>query len=246
MAAKKPVIGVCPLVDYQRESLWMLPGYFGGIMQAGGIPFMLPLTTDEDSLSQLLTSCDGILITGGQDVAGDVYGCTDAAQRELIGETSPARDTEERLLLKLAIERDMPVLGICRGIQIINALLGGTLYQDLPTQHPSEIDHHGKPPYDKPVHTVTVLPNTPLAACVGAGELAVNSYHHQAVHEVASSLKVMATSEDGLVEALYHPEMRYLWALQWHPELSYRTDEASRSIFKEFVDSTVRLELMWV
>lgn len=243
--SKKPVIGVCPLVDYQRKSLWMLPAYFGGIVQAGAIPFMLPLTTDKQDLEQLLDLCDGLLITGGQDVSGKVYGAT-AEDAKLIGETSPERDAQERLLLKLAMQRDLPVLGICRGIQIINTLLGGTLYQDLPTQHPSDTKHHGEMPYSAPVHTVSVAAGTPLADYVGEGELAVNSLHHQAVREVSPELKVMATSEDGLVEGLYHPGMRFLWAVQWHPEYSYKTDEASQQIFNAFVGACVHQELIWV
>lgn len=248
---KKPIIGVTPIVDYQRESLWMLPGYFEGIRQAGGVPFMLPLTTDVAVIEQLLTMCDGLLITGGQDVAGEHYGCDDKDELALIGETSPELDLMEGLLLKTALEFDIPVLGICRGIQFINAALGGTLWQDLPAQYSSEIDHHGDSDHSKMVHTVEVLKGTPLATCTGAGELAVTSYHHQAVREVAPGLEVMAISEDGLVEAVCYPKARFLWAVQWHPELSYATDEASRLIFEAFVGASVHQtiagqELIWV
>lgn len=232
---KKPVIGVVPLVDYQRESYWMLPGYLGGIEAAGGLPLVLPLTSDEAALRQLLGMCDGLLITGGQDVGPDVYGVDDPQARALIGETSPERDAMEAALLPMAIAADVPVLGICRGIQVINALLGGTLWQDLPMQMPFIVEHHGHAPYDVPVHAVDVLPDTPLAACVGAGELAVNSYHHEAVREVAPELTVMARAEDGIVEAVWRPASRFLWAVQWHPEFAYKVDEPSRRIFSAFV-----------
>lgn len=242
----KPIIGVCPLVDYQRDSLWMLPGYFEGIEQAGGIPLMLPLTKDEATLEQILLKCNGLLITGGQDVGPELYGCADKEAIKLVGETSPDRDIEERMLLKLAMAQDMPVLGICRGIQVINALLGGTLWQDLPTQNPSDVNHHGTAPYDKPVHTVQILPNTPLADYLGARELPVNSYHHQAVKTLAPKLEAMAKSSDGLVEALWHTEKRFLWAVQWHPEFAFKTDDASRQIFSALIDATYPRELIWV
>lgn len=244
--SSKPIIAVSPLVDYQRDSLWMLPGYFEGIEQAGGIPLMLPLTTDAEELEEILYKCRGVLLTGGQDVSPQVYGCADKDAIKLVGETSPERDIEERLLLKLALAQDLPVLGICRGIQVINAMLGGTLWQDLPAQNPSQVNHHGTAPYNKPVHSVDVLPNTPLADYLGAGELRVNSYHHQAVKTLAPKLEAMAKSEDGLVEALWHTEKRFVWGVQWHPEFAYKTDDASRQIFSALIDATYPRELIWV
>ncbi len=232
---EKPIIGVAPLVDEQRESYWMLPGYFEGILEAGGVPVMLPLTDDAEVLGRALSACDGLLITGGQDVAPELYGEAAPEAVALVGETCPERDRMEAALLPLAIERDLPVLGVCRGIQVINALLGGALWQDLPTQRPSGIEHHGTPPYDVPVHTVEVMAGTPLAEAIGAGEHAVNSYHHQAVRRLAPGLEAMAASPDGLVEALWRPASRFLWAVQWHPEFAHRVDEASRQIFSAFV-----------
>lgn len=237
---KKPLIGVVPLADYQRQSYWMLPGYFHGIEEAGGIPVMLPLTTDSDDVSQLLNTVDGLLFTGGQDVDPTVYGNLSVHAGELTGETSPQRDVMEAKLLGVALVRDIPILGICRGIQSINAMLGGTLWQDLPSQRRSNIEHHGKSPYDKPVHKVEVVPGTPLAACLGAGDLSVNSYHHQAVREIAPGLRIMAWSPDGVVEALYRPASSFLWAVQWHPEFSHETDGASKKIFAAFVSAAAR------
>lgn len=133
--AKRPLIGLVPLMDYQRASYWMLPGYMQGIEQAGGVPVMLPLTDDDAALARLADTCDGFLLTGGQDVEPAVYS---AAQTSLCGEISPQRDAMERKLLTLARAQDKPVLGICRGIQFLNAALGGTLWQDLPVEYPSE------------------------------------------------------------------------------------------------------------
>ena len=155
---KRPLIGIVPLVDAQRESYWMLPGYMRGVEQAGGLPIMLPLTDDDAALRQLADTCGGFLLTGGQDVSPALYG---AAPAPACGETCPARDAMETKLLALALEQDKPVLGICRGIQFLNVYLGGTLYQDLPTEHPSAAEHHQKPPYDVPVHSVTLVPARP-------------------------------------------------------------------------------------
>lgn len=143
----------------------------------------------------------------------------------------------ETIVLKEAIADDKPVLGICRGIQFINAALGGKLYQDIPTQRPSEINHHQNPPYNVPVHNVSIAAGSPLHKCLEVEQLPVNSYHHQAVKIMAPELVVMAKAPDGIVEAVYKPDNRFLWAVQWHPEFSYQTDINSMKIFKAFVDA---------
>ena len=186
--SQMPVIGCVPLVDHARESLWMLPGYFDGVAEAGGVPVMLPLTADPAAVGRLVGLVDGIVVTGGQDVDPTAYGEAGPEAAARCGELCRERDAMEALLVPAAIAADLPLLGICRGIQALDVALGGTLWQDLPSQRPSDVEHHGTPPYDRPVHTVRVLPGTPLAACVGAGELAVNSYHHQAVRDVAPGL----------------------------------------------------------
>ena len=229
---KKPIIGVTPLFDRERDSYWMLPGYLEGLEQAGAIPIVLPLPEDLDDLPQLVSLCDGLLFTGGQDVSPALYGET---PKPTCGEICPARDRMEQARLHLALERDLPVLGICRGIQFLNAVLGGTLYQDLPTEHPSQTQHHMTPPYDRAVHTVTIQPGTPLAELLGTEHIGVNSYHHQAVKTLAPCLTEMAWSEDGLIEAVCLPEKRFVWAVQWHPEFAFRVDEHSRKIFGAFV-----------
>ena len=230
----KPLVGVMPLWDDEKDSLWMLPGYLEGLQEAGATPVILSLTEDREEIEHLVDICDGILLTGGHDVDPSVYG-----EEALNGTVlcCKARDNMERLVLEDAMQKDKPILGICRGIQLINALLGGTLYQDLPTQHPSDIDHHQTPPYDVPVHDVFIKKDSPLYDCLGSDRISVNSYHHQAVKDVAPCLEVMAESEDGIVEALYKPSYSFLWAVQWHPEFSYKKDGNSRKIFKAFVSN---------
>ncbi len=229
-----PIVGVIPLWDDEKESIWMLPGYMDGLRQAGGLPIMLPLTTDEREIDQLLDMVDGVLFTGGHDVSPEMYG-EEPLNHTVV--TCKKRDDMERIVLNKAMERDKSILGICRGIQFINAALGGTLYQDLPTQHPSAVEHHQKPPYDVPAHNVHIVKNGPLFELLRKEELSVNSYHHQAIKELAPDLCVMAKSPDDLIEALYKPDRKFLWAVQWHPEFSYLSDRSSREIFRIFVKS---------
>ena len=230
----KPVIGVMPLWDELRDSLWMLPGYLDGISQAGGLPLIFPFTSDEEELSQLMDRCDGFLLTGGHDVSPDIYGEDPLPQLQ---ECCRKRDVMELIVLRKAVEQDKSVLGICRGLQFINAALGGTLYQDLPTQRPSGVEHHQSGAYDAPTHDVELVADSPLCRYLGKTSMKVNSYHHQGVKDLADSLSVMGTAPDGLTEALYRPSSRFLWAVQWHPEFMFRTDADSREIFRAFVES---------
>ena len=228
----KPLIGILPLVDIERESYWMLPGYMKGIEKAGGTSVMLPLTSDKETLRKFVNDFDGFLFTGGHDVSPSFY-------REEVsdncGECCPMRDEMETILLPMVLEQGKPVLGICRGLQLINVALGGSLYQDLPTQHQSSVCHRQPAPYDQPIHLVELIPNTPLQKCLGKDELPVNSCHHQGIKELASGLQPMAYAKDGLVEAVWKPGSRFVWAVQWHPEFSHKVDENSRKIFRAFV-----------
>ncbi len=228
----KPVIGVMPLVDEKKDSLWMLPGYMDGISAAGGIPLMFPVTDDAEELAVLLGKVDGVLFTGGHDVDPAIYG-----EEVLDSSVVPCvqRDRMESEVLRQLLEKDIPMLGICRGIQFLNAYLGGTLYQDLPTQNPTYVEHHQTPPYDVPVHKVKIIEDSSLFNVLKKDTISVNSYHHQAIKELAKDLKIMAVSEDGLTEAVEMPGKRFIWAVQWHPEYSYKKDDDSIKIFKEFV-----------
>lgn len=229
---RKPMIGVIPLYDTEKSSYWMLPGYMNGLMEAGGVPVILPLTSDKELLTQLANQYDGFLFTGGQDVAPSLYG---EAPLSCCGEACCLRDEMEGILFPLLLQMDKPVLGICRGLQFINVILGGTLFQDLTAQRPSDLEHHQSPPYDTPVHEVEIAENTPLYDLLNKKTLFVNSYHHQAVKKLSPKLQAMAYSADGLVEAAYVPEKKYIWAVQWHPEFSYSSDSSSKRLLESFV-----------
>lgn len=231
-AEKKPMIGLVPLYDDEKESYWMLPGYMTGLEEAGAIPVMMPLTDDEQIITQLVDTLDGFLLTGGHDVNPALYGEEPVTE---CGMPCTPRDKMESLLLKAALEADKPIFGICRGIQFLNAWLGGTLYQDLPSQHPGGLEHHMLPPYDVPAHEVLVEMDSPLYKLLEKETLEVNSYHHQAIKTLAPGLKAMAVSTDGLVEAVWMPDKRFVIATQWHPEFSYRVNDSSRKLFGAFV-----------
>ncbi len=233
---RKPVIGVLPLWDEKKDSLWMLPGYMNGIIAAGGLPIMFPLTDDKEIINRMVDICDGFLFTGGQDVSPEIYGQT-AVYDNIV--CCKERDIMERSVLQQALIFEKPVLGICRGIQFINAALGGTLYLDIPSEVKSDIEHHQSPPYDVPVHSVKIEKGTPLFKLLQKQELDVNSYHHQGVKELAPQLKAMARSEDGIVEAVYMPLRKFVWAVQWHPEFSYISDRSSFLIFEEFIKNCI-------
>ncbi|XJZ29023.1 gamma-glutamyl-gamma-aminobutyrate hydrolase family protein [Bacillota bacterium Lsc_1132] len=228
----KPMIGVLPLYDEEKASYWMLPGYMRGIEEAGGIPVVLPLTTDKEVILSILMTFDGFLFTGGQDVNPHLYG---EKAENVCGRPCDERDQMEATLFQQAIALDKPVFGICRGVQLFNVLLGGTLYQDLPSQFPSEIIHKQNPPYDQPVHMVSIEKESPLYSIAKVEFLPVNSYHHQGIKKLSDQLVCAAKADDGLIEAVYMPGKRFVLAVQWHPEYMYQSDKISLRLFKELV-----------
>jgi putative glutamine amidotransferase len=230
---ERPMIAVIPLWDEKKDSIWMLPGYMRGLEEAGAVPVILPLTESENVLKQTADKFDGFLFTGGHDVNPKLYGQEKTA---LCEEACDERDKMEAYIFREAVlNQNKPALGICRGIQLLNVLLGGTLYQDLPTEFSSSIKHASKgPPYDAPAHSVSIAANTPLRELIGKERIEVNSYHHQGINRIAEGLEIMALADDGLVEAVYMPNRPYVWAVQWHPEFSLN-DETSKKIFASFV-----------
>ena len=228
--SKSPIIGVTPLWDAERKSVWMLPDYLDGIKAAGGVPVVLPIEMSEADADRIVETCDGFLFTGGQDVSPELYGTKDITGTVV---PSPERDKLESLLLEKALQADKPILGICRGLQFINAFLGGTLWQDLPSQHPSDIVHRQGKPYDVPTHKVSLTGD--LRTLLGKDTLEVNTLHHQAIKDLGKDLIPMAESPDGLIEAVKMVGKRFVCAVQWHPEYMFKTDGDSLRVFSWFV-----------
>ena len=234
---KKPLIALMPLWDEKMNSYWMLPGYMDLIIKSGGIPVMLSFSDDEQSIEEIAKRFDGFVFTGGDDIDPAHYG---EEKLEQCGEPCVYRDSLEFALFKEVLKTDKPVLGICRGMQFLNAALGGTLYQDLPTQKPGDVCHKQSAPFDALTHSVTVEKGTKLYDIVGTEKLMVNTLHHQAVDKVAPCLVPCATADDGLVEGVYHPEKAFLLGVQWHPEMIFNHEENSIKIGKAFVDACVK------
>ncbi|MBQ9666953.1 MAG: membrane dipeptidase [Bacteroidaceae bacterium] len=229
--AARPVIGITG--NYANETCTLAEGYYQSVLKAGGIPFIIPPFYETDRLGELLDRLDGIIFSGGGDINPLLLG--EEPIKELHGIT-PERDQQELLLARLAYDRQIPMLGICKGIQIINAALGGSNYQDIYSQREgTRIKHSQDEDRRYPSHTVTLSAGSILARLFPAAApseaatsqekeqgntptLAVNSFHHQACKEAAPCLKVTAVSPDGVIEAVESNEFKSILGVQWHPE----------------------------
>ena len=209
--------------------------YAWAVEQAGGVPVLLPATTVSGAAERYLDALDGLLLSGGVDLAPECYGET---PHPALGEVDSDRDALEIPLIRAALAQDMPIFAICRGIQALNVALGGTLYQDLPAQHPTEIEHQqsrNRIPRTDFSHPIRIAAASRLREIVGAEEMQTNSFHHQALREVAPGLTVTAWAPDGVIEAVEGKAQRYLVAVQFHPEETAPNDEKSRRLFEAFV-----------
>ena len=230
----KPIIGISPLYDEEKRGLWMRPGYLDVLYACGAIPLVLPFDYDAVDVEQVLSICDGLLMTGGPDVDPHLYGEEPLAE---CGPTQAVRDDLEYRLLEKALASDMPILAVCRGSQLLNVFLGGTLYQDLPTQLPKTINHAMEPPFESLCHKVILEPGEPLQVLLGEDVIPVNSIHHQAVKRVAPTLVPLARSMDGVIEGTWMPGKRFVWGVQWHPEWIWDVDSRQKRIVQAFVDA---------
>jgi putative glutamine amidotransferase len=211
--------------------------YSKALLQAGAIPVILPNVVETETAVQLLERLDGLLLSGGYDFHPSAYG------ENILNETveiDAPRDEAEIPLIKAALDRDMPLLAICRGIQSLNVAMGGTLYQDIPAQTPSELKHSQKESRDTSTHVIGIEPNSCLALAIGSTEMAVNSFHHQSLKDVGKGLKVIARAEDGIVEAVEGDRETFLLGVQFHPEEMVGNSEAARRIFSAFVEAAGR------
>ena len=205
--------------------------YVESLARAGARVCWVELADPKAAVARAL-ACDGLLLPGGGDMDPALYG-----QQPIpaCGQPNPLRDAAEPELLRAFLAADRPVLGICRGIQVMNAVLGGTLYQDIkPFEQVPHNDHWAK------VHTVTLRQGSLLARITGQTTLLVNSQHHQAPHRTAPGLEVTALSQDGIVEGLEQPDARFCLGVQWHPEWLSDTDPAQQALFDAFVQACWR------
>lgn len=231
---RKPLIGVTPLYDYNYNSWWIIPGYLDAVIAAGGAPVMLPFTDDEDVVKEHIERLDGIIFTGGPDSDPALYGEKPILK---LGSTAPIRDVTESIYFKLAYAKDMPIIGICRGMQLMNILLGGSVWQDQPSQFPGITNHDQREPNYIPTHKIDIVEDSPLSAWYdGLTELEVNSFHHQVLKKVADGVEVIARSQgEEIIEAIYVPKKKFCYGFQWHPETLRNGKEEQNRIFEQLV-----------
>lgn len=243
----RPLIGIMPkFVASERipktvsscDSLIMANNYLKSLIAAGGIPVIVPITDDEGVYEELFPLLDGFLLTGGADLDPRLYGGD--ADNDKLGIHVPQRERVEFRVLDYVFANDVPVLGICRGIQLLNIYRGGTLYEDLGDCLPAT-DEDGLPlkhwqdiEYSEPSHKVRIVPGSLLEDLLETDTVHTNSMHHQGVREVASGLDVMAYGPGGLVESLRVPELSFAVGLQWHPEYLGEHEHMNR-IFERLI-----------
>lgn len=248
--SSRPVIGI-PTQNLQAiggvpkdiPASWVMSQrYIRVLVDAGALPWMIPLLADdEDTLRGIYEELDGVFLPGGADIDPSNYG----EERHARCDTSdPPRDAVELTLVRWAMADRKPVLGVCRGLQIVNLATGGTLYQDLAEEMPGAIKHDyfpfgGRYGRDYLSHEVNVTPRSRLGEIFGAGALKVNSMHHQGVRRLGERLTATAVAPDGLVEGLESADGSYLVAVQWHPEALVETSEETRRLFTSFIEASV-------
>ena len=214
--------------------------YMKAIVRAGGVPFLIPLNLPRPSLRRLYDLTAGILLAGGGDIDPPIYG---GRRQRTLGDIQPDRDHDEITITRWALADRRPLMGICRGMQVIAVAAGGSLIQDIPPEVPGSVLHTKLKNTEQErsdtgvVHTVSLTPASRLAAIVGADSITVNSFHHQAVRAVPSPFDIVAYTADGVVEAIEHHDHPFLIGVQWHPELMVEPQEPGVRVFSAFVEA---------
>ncbi|TIP43758.1 gamma-glutamyl-gamma-aminobutyrate hydrolase family protein [Mesorhizobium sp.] len=231
---KKPLIGIVGEYDVEKESYVCDNQYVRAIEKAGALPIILPYVK-ADHLDDVLDLISGLVLTGGKDLSTEFY---DAAPHPA-AVVQPERDNFEFALARLALKRSMPILGICRGMQLLNVVAGGTLYPHTIDELPNGLDHRNGIPLDQTAHDVLLEPDTRLFQYNGGSpSLRVNSGHHQAVKRLAPDFIISARANDGLAEAIEAPGRPFVIGVQWHPEFFYDSEPTSRNLFHSFVNAS--------
>lgn len=233
----KPLIGIT--LNHREDTYFTIRGnYIDSIIRAGGVPVPLCYAEKDTELPEIVEMLDGILFSGGEDVNPKYYG---EETQEACGKISDDRDEFELKLYEYAVSKNLPVLGICRGIQLINVAAGGTLIQDIPTFTEGKMPlekHKQQPPYEKVAHSSKVLKNTFFSEIYKCDEIMTNSMHHQAVKELAPGFVTGVVSDDGIIEAIYSEEHNFVVGVQWHPEFLWDQNGETEKLFEAFIEAT--------
>ena len=230
----KPLIGIGADVYHQtgeRDRAFAFTTYIDSLRRAGALPVVIP--PQPENAAALLEHLDGLLLAGGDDCDPAVYG--EARHESVDPVMDPNRQSNDLSLARLARERDLPTLGICLGMQVMNVAAGGSLIQDIDSAMQTDINHVS-PPSDRARHEVLVDGDTKLGGIVGGTELDVNSSHHQAIKNVGDGLRVTAHASDGIVEGLEDPARTFYVGVQWHPE-DMSGEASAESIFGAFIEA---------
>lgn len=229
----RPLIGISGSHNIADRQMFVRENYMQSVLRAGGIPVLLPEIEDEETAKAILDRLDGLLLAGGGDVLPSRYG---EETLPACGEDDPQRDIFELLIIPMAIARNMPIFGICRGIQVLNVAMGGTLIQDIESQQniPKKT-HQQEPPFSQPVHTVRFEKGSVFERITGATEIKANSMHHQAIKKPADGLQVDGRAEDGIIEAMSAKDGSRIFAVQFHPEYLSDHDAHAQRLFDHFV-----------
>lgn len=248
MAHRPLILATASLTTYLGETAFRLcENYADAIVRAGGLPVVLPLTERIDVYDEYLDRADGLMLTGGADIEPARYrsalercGVEALSGERLVGETTPLRDAAELHLLFGAEQRGLPILGICRGAQIMNIAHGGTLYHDLDAQHAPASGAlaivHNEYMDGRISHTVEIKGGSVLGGILGESELAVNSLHHQAIRDLGAGYTASAIAPDGVIEAIEHLDAPFMLGVQWHPEY-HASKEPMARLFNRFVEA---------
>ncbi|MBM3236793.1 gamma-glutamyl-gamma-aminobutyrate hydrolase family protein [Candidatus Poribacteria bacterium] len=253
----RPIIGITCGSDvsvsstggrvYRQNSVGF--DYISAIEHAGGTPIVLPIVENQECISSFIDIMDGLLLSGGGDIEPSFFNEEPIPE---LGNIDPDRDRVEMLLAKAALEQDLPVLAICRGIQVLNVAAGGTLYQDIsqakafgvgePCEHSKEIlKHRQSAPGWHASHTIQIEPSSLMYEMFGKQTGRVNSFHHQAVRDSAAGFYISARSIDGIIEAIESKEYRFMLGVQFHPEMMFQHHPEAANIFAAFVKACKRL-----
>src|SRR5436305_9142591 len=230
----RPRIGITMRIELETERFYLARYYSEAVEAAGGLPVYIPLIPRADFIRGVVEGLDGILLPGSDsDVDPLRYGREPHPQS---GGVHPIKDETDLLVLAEIEARAMPLFAICFGVQILNVFRGGTLIQDIASQHPNAINHHQGAPRDRHSHRVRLLEDSMVGQLAGSESAPVNSHHHQAIETLGKELVATAWASDGLVEAVEDPRGdRFVLGVQWHPELGWERDNVSQSLFARFV-----------
>ena len=232
----RPIIAVTTTsytgAEYRTPQVLLGSPYIEAVQRMDATPLLITPAHDTSSIISLLETCDGLMLTGGEDIDPSRYG---QKPHPKLATVNHQRDEMEFIVLERALELELPVLAVCRGFQLLNVFFGGTLYQDLPSQKPGGVIHEQDAPINERWHGATVEPDSRVSELFQATEFQINSFHHQALGTVANSLEVVAKSDDGIIEAVYAPKQTYAVGTQWHPERLAHTDNKNQSLFDELI-----------